>query len=76
MAVGPGASRDSTGEPGLRKTIGYLKALLHRGPDVDLIGCDLVETVPHPHTQVNEYTAARLLLKIVAYRFGALGSGA
>ena len=44
----------------------YLHALLAKNRQTRLIGCDLVETVPQPNTQVNEFTAAQMLAKVVA----------
>lgn len=47
--------------------LSLLKTALQPRADVKLIGCDVVETVPMPHSQVNEFTAARIAGKIVAY---------
>ncbi len=45
----------------------FLRAIIAPAPDRTLIGADVVETVPMPGSQVNEFTAARILAKIMAY---------
>jgi agmatinase len=70
-ALCPGTGTPVPGGLSWWQTMRYLEALLYRNRGINLVGCDLVETVPQPHTQVNEYTAARLLLKIIAYRLSA-----
>ena len=62
----------STGTPepgglGWWQTLRILRAILRENRTRNLIGCDLVETVPQPNTQINEFTAARLLAKMIAY---------
>lgn len=62
----------ATGTPvpgglGWWQTLRYLRALLLENDSARLIGGDVVETVPQPGTRVNEFTAAKLLCKIVAY---------
>ena len=65
----PGTGTPVPGGLSWRQTMRYLRALLKENAAVRLIGCDVVETAPQLHTQVNEYTAARLIAKILAYRF-------
>ncbi len=50
------------------QTMRYLRTLLAGcGSTLRLVGADVVETVPVPGSQVNEYTAARLLAKIICF---------
>ncbi len=49
------------------QTLTYLQTLLTPNPNTILLGADLVETVPHPSTHLNQFTSARLLAKIIAY---------
>ena len=65
----------ATGTPepgGLRwwQTMSYLRALLRPAPGRELIGADVTETVPIEGSRVNEFTAARLICKMLAYRCG------
>ena len=62
----------STGTPepgGLRwwQAMEYLRVLLAPSPLRTLTGFDVVETVPSQGSTVNEFTAARLLCKTLAY---------
>lgn len=66
----PGTGTPQPGGLGWWQALRYLRTLLKENRERRLIGCDLVETVPQPHTQVNEFTAARLVAKMIAYRFG------
>ena len=52
-------------------TMRFLRRLLHENRQINLIGCDVVETVPQPGTHVNETVAAALIAKMVAYRFAS-----
>ncbi len=45
----------------------YLRASLSASAGRRIIGADVVETVPMSGSQVNEFVAARILGKIVAY---------
>lgn len=63
----PGTGTPQPGGLGWWQTLHYLRALLRSPARPALLGCDLVEVVPQPHTQVNEFVAARLLAKIIAY---------
>ena len=67
----PGTGTPQPGGLGWWQALSYLKCLLYDNRQCRLRGCDLVETVPQPHTCVNEFTAARLLCKVLAYRFAA-----
>jgi agmatinase len=68
-ALCPGTGTPVPGGLGWWQAMSYLRALLLENRTASLIGCDIVETVPQPHTQVNEYTAARLAAKMIAYHF-------
>ena len=46
-----------------------LDRLIRRNRRCKLVGVDLVEAAPQPNSQVNEYIAARLLAKVMAYHF-------
>lgn len=63
----PGTGTPQPGGLAWWQTLRYLRALLRSPARPSLLGCDLVEVVPQPHTQVNEFVAARLLAKIIAY---------
>lgn len=65
----PGAGTPQPGGLGWWQMLNYLRALLHENKNCRLIGCDIVETVPMLGTQVNEFVAARLLAKMLTYRF-------
>jgi agmatinase len=69
VAISPGTGTPQPGGLAWWPMLGLLKSLLHRRADLELIGCDLVETAPQPGTRVNEFTSARLLAKLIAYRF-------
>ncbi|HLA84930.1 MAG TPA: agmatinase [Thermoguttaceae bacterium] len=56
-------------------TLGYLRRLLRENRRIELIGCDVVETVPQPCTLVNETVAAALLAKILVYHFAPSSPG-
>lgn len=47
-------------------TLRYLRRLI-QNPHVQLVGFDVCETVPQPGTKINEFTAIKLLCKIVLY---------
>ncbi len=51
------------------QTLRLLRALLLDNRQIDLIGCDVVETAPLPGSNVNEFVAAKLIAKMLAYRF-------
>jgi agmatinase len=63
----PGTGTPQPGGLGWWQILRYLRALLRPRAGFELLGGDLAETVPQPHTQVNEFVAARLLAKIIAY---------
>jgi len=62
----PATGTPQPGGLGWWQALRYLTALLVENRQCRLIGCDLVETVPQVLTQVNEFTAALLLAKVVA----------
>ena len=60
-----------TPEPGgLRwwQVMSYLRAVLRPSPGKLLLGADITETAPMADSRVNEFTAARLICKMTAYR--------
>jgi len=63
----PGTGTPEPGGLGWWQTLRILRAVLLENRARNLIGCDLVDTVPQAGTQINEFTAARLLAKIIAY---------
>jgi len=64
----PGTGTPQPGGLAWNGTMAILRALLREGK-AKVIGADLCETVPQPHSQVNEMVAARLAFKIAGYRF-------
>lgn len=68
----PATGTPQPGGLGWWQTLRYLRALLRTASsNRRLIGCDLVETVPAPGTRINEFTAAKLLAKVIAYHHAA-----
>ncbi|MGE4001497.1 MAG: arginase family protein, partial [Planctomycetaceae bacterium] len=65
----PGTGFPHPGGLGWWQVLRYLRALLHDNAQCRLVGCDIVEAVPMLGTKVNEFVAARLLTKVLAYRF-------
>ncbi len=65
----PGTGTPQPGGLSWWQMLRYLRALLHQNTHCKLVGIDIVETVPMLGTQVNEFVAARLLSKVLAYRF-------
>ncbi len=65
----PGTGTPQPGGLGWWQLLRYLRTLLHENRGCRIVGCDLVETVPMLGTQVNEFVAARLLAKVIAYRY-------
>jgi agmatinase len=63
----PATGTPQPGGLGWWQTLGYLRRLLMENASVELVGADVVETVPLPGSQVGETTAARLVCKIIAY---------
>jgi len=63
----PATGTPQPGGLGWWQILRYLHALFVENHECRVIGCDVVETVPQPHTQVNEFTAASLLAKVVAF---------
>jgi len=66
----PGTGTPEPGGLPWWQTLRILRRLLLDNRNRRLVGCDLVETVPQAGTQVNEFTAARLLAKVIAYSSG------
>ena len=62
----PATGTPQPGGLGWWQALRYLHALLVENCKCRLIGFDLVETVPQASTQVNEFTAALLLSKVVS----------
>ncbi|MBN2476367.1 MAG: agmatinase [Pirellulales bacterium] len=71
----PGTGTPQPGGLSWWQTTRYLQALLVENPKCRLIGLDLVETVPQPQTQVNEFTAALLLTKAISFHAAATARG-
>ncbi len=72
----PGTGTPQPGGLGWWQTLSYLRRLLLENPSIRLIGADLCETVPQEGTSINEFTAVRLLAKVLLYdavRRGRLG---
>ena len=69
VSLCPGTGTPQPGGLQWWPTLRYLRALLHENDDCRLVGCDVVETAPLPRTHVNEFTAAKLLAKMIAYYF-------
>ena len=67
----PATGTPEPGGLGWWQTLRLLRALLHENRHARLIGCDVVEAGPQPGSRVNEFVAARLIGKILAYRFAA-----
>jgi agmatinase len=63
----PGTGTPQPGGLAWWQALQYLACLLRPQPGRVLIGADLVEVVPQPTTQVNQFVAARLLAKMIAY---------
>ncbi|MBX3439185.1 MAG: agmatinase [Planctomycetaceae bacterium] len=65
----PGTGFPHPGGLGWWQVLRYLRTLLRDNAECRLVGCDIVETVPMLGTKVNEFVAARLLAKVLAYQF-------
>ena len=63
----PGTGTPEPGGLGWWPMLGWLDRLVRRNRQCQLIGCDLVEVAVQPGTRVNEFVAARLLAKLLAY---------
>lgn len=69
VSLCPGTGTPQPGGLSWWQALSYLRALLHENRRRRLIGFDMVEVVPQPHSQVNEMVAARLIAKMIAYAF-------
>ena len=65
----PGTGTPQPGGLSWWSLLRHLKTLLRENSQCELIGADLVEVAPMPGTYVNEFVAARLLTKMLAYCF-------
>jgi agmatinase len=67
VSLSPGTGTPEPG--GLRwwQTLGYLRALLQPSSGKAVLGADITETAPMGGSRVNEFTAARLICKLMAY---------
>ncbi len=65
-ALCPATGTPQPGGLGWWTTLRYLRTLIEN-PKVWLAGFDICETVPQPGTLINEFTAVRLLAKVVLY---------
>ena len=70
----PATGTPQPGGLGWWQALRYLRVLLNQNRQRNLRGCDIVETVPQVGTRVNEFTAARLLAKIVSYYIASAGN--
>ena len=70
-ALAPGTGTPQPGGLGWYQTLRLLRRLLRENPAARLVGCDLCEVVPQEGTAVNEFVAARLVCKIIAYHLQA-----
>jgi len=68
-SLSPGTGTPEPGGLSWWQAMNYLRAILQPVPESKtvLIGADITETAPMEGTQVNEFTAARLVCKILAY---------
>jgi len=73
VSLCPATGTPRPGGLGWWAMLAYLRRLLHKNGQIELVGCDVVEAVPQPGTLVNETVAAALVAKIVAYRFAPRG---
>jgi len=67
----PATGTPQPGGLGWWQALGYLRSVLLENSQVQLVGADLVETVPSQQSRVNEFVAARLICKMMAYWFGS-----
>lgn len=67
-ALCPATGTPYPGGLGWWQCLGYLRRLLFENRSIDLIGCDVVESVPGVGSRIDEMTAALLVYKMVAYR--------
>lgn len=67
----PATGTPQPGGLGWWQVLGYLRSVLLENSQVQLVGADLVETVPSQQSRVNEFVAARLICKMMAYWFGS-----
>ncbi len=63
-AVIPGTGTPEPGGFGWRETLSFLKRLFQTR---EIVGADVVEVAPIPGQHLTEFTAARLIYKIIAY---------
>ncbi|MHC4932746.1 MAG: agmatinase [Planctomycetota bacterium] len=63
-SIVPGTGTPEPGGLGWWETLALLKAVTQRRK---LVAFDLVELLPEPPSNVSEFTAARLILKLIAY---------
>ena len=63
----PGTGTPEPGGLGWWPVLRMLERLVRRNQQCQLIGCDLVEVAPQAGTGVNEFVAAKLLAKLLAY---------
>jgi agmatinase len=68
-AVMPGVGTPEPGGLGWYETLDLLRALFR---DRDVVGCDVVELAPIAGENVSEFAAAKLVYKIIGYKFEGL----
>ncbi|MBN1589018.1 MAG: agmatinase [Pirellulales bacterium] len=75
VSLCPATGTPQPGGLGWWAAMKYLRRLLHENRQIELLGCDVVETVPQPGTLVNETVAAALVAKILGYHFAQPNRG-
>ncbi len=63
----PATGTPEPGGLGWWLALDLLRRVIADNDQVTLVGADVVETAPQPGTRVNEFTAARLIAKLIAY---------
>lgn len=63
----PGTGTPQPGGLGWWQGLRYLRRLILENKAIRLVGCDITEAAPQEGTSVNEFIAAKLALKIIAY---------
>ncbi len=63
----PATGTPEPGGLGWWLALDLLRRIVADNERITLVGADVVETAPQPGTRVNEFTAARLIAKLIAY---------
>ena len=59
-----------TPEPGGMEWYQILKLLKLASAKKEIVGCDVVELAPDKHEKSSDFAAAKLIYKILSYKFG------